>query len=117
MFHAGEQGTFPHDKRSPQLQSPFPADGRAKRLATVALSWNVFQHFYPYFDVVSVDWLAVLKETLSAARTDDEYAFLKALRRMVVQLQDGHGAVGTAMTVFALTPMQNPPWDVVLKIN
>lgn len=97
-FYADEQGTLPHGPRSPELELSLPTNDRAKRLATVALSWNIFQHFYPYFDVVPVDWLDVLKETLAAARTDDEYAFLKTLRRMVAQLQDGHGAVGTAMS-------------------
>lgn len=110
-LYADEQGTLPHAPRSPKPASSLPTDEHARRLATVALSWNVFQHFYPYFDVVPIDWLAVLKETLAAARTNDEYSFLKALRRMVAQLQDGHAAVGTAMSAQALTTTQNPPWD------
>lgn len=111
-LYADEQGTLPHVTPSRQPESFLGTDDRAKRLATVALSWNVFQHFYPYFDVVPVDWLAVLKETLATARTDDdEYAFVQTLQRMVAQLQDGHGAVGVAMTATALTTTQNPPWD------
>lgn len=67
---------------------------RATRLADVALAWNVFQHFYPYFDVVQTDWPGELRRALSAAATDtDEQAFLKTLRRMVAALHDGHGGV------------------------
>ena len=67
---------------------------RATRLAAVMLSWNVFQHFYPYFDVVDTDWAAVLRTTLAAAATDrNERAFLDTLRRMIAELHDGHGNV------------------------
>ncbi|MCL5952736.1 MAG: S41 family peptidase [Chloroflexi bacterium] len=106
-----EQGTLPHSTNVPRFELRTPLDSRTERLAIVALSWNVFQHFYPYFDVVRVDWLAVLRETLAAARTDDDFRFLLTLRRMVAQLQDGHGAVGSAMSATALTTTQNPPWD------
>ena len=58
------------------------------------MAWNVFQHFYPYFDVVEVDWDAVLTRTLRRALTDQSSeAFLRTLRRMVAQLDDGHGNV------------------------
>ena len=68
---------------------------RATRLADVALAWNVFQHFYPYFDVVETDWPAALREALTSAATDrDELAFLDTLRVLVARLKDGHGNVG-----------------------
>lgn len=80
-----------------ELDEPAPrlsGDDRATRLAAVALAWNVFQHFYPYFDVVEVDWQQVLRESLVAASTDaDARAFLGTLRRMVAKLEDGHGGV------------------------
>ncbi|HEX5718061.1 MAG TPA: S41 family peptidase [Thermoanaerobaculia bacterium] len=65
---------------------------RATRLAVVALAWNLFQHFYPYFDVVQTDWPAALREALAAAAADrDELAFLDTLRALVARLHDGHG--------------------------
>jgi len=68
---------------------------RATRLADVTLAWNVFQHFYPYFDVVRTDWPAALREALTSAATDrDETAFLDTLRLLVARLHDGHGNVG-----------------------
>ena len=64
------------------------------RMADVVIAWNVFQHFYPYFDVVKVDWDSVLTRTLQQARSDaDEKDFLYTLKQMVAQLHDGHGGV------------------------
>lgn len=65
---------------------------RAVRLANVALAWNVFQHFYPYFDVVRTDWPAALREALTSAATDkDEMVFADTLRLLMARLHDGHG--------------------------
>jgi hypothetical protein len=67
---------------------------RNTRLADVALAWNVFQHFYPYFDVVRVDWAATLRPALErASRDSDEAAFRDTLRALVAELHDGHGMV------------------------
>lgn len=85
----------------PRATAPLPAspprttgDDRATRLAAVALAWGVFEHFYPYFDVVDVDRDAQLRASLARAAEDDgEEAFLWTLRELVAALQDGHGGV------------------------
>jgi len=88
--------------RSPEAPAPSAKpDGwtpagfdRSTRLADVIVAWNIFQHFYPYFDVEKVDWAAVLRRALAAAATDpDDRAFARTLRRMVAALKDGHGNV------------------------
>ncbi len=64
------------------------------RLCDVIISWNVFQHFYPYFDVVKVDWDKVLDQTLLETiqnKTADE--FYGTLSKMVAKLEDGHGYI------------------------
>ncbi len=64
------------------------------RLGGVIIAWNVFQHFYPYFDQVRVDWDGVLSRALEktlADKTDDDFA--ATLKSMVAALQDGHGDV------------------------
>jgi C-terminal processing protease CtpA/Prc len=94
--YADGQGTLPHAAAPAAAGASGPATGddRATRLADVALGWNVFQHFYPYFDVTEVDWAAELRTALRAAATDaGECAFLTTLRRMVAALDDGHGGV------------------------
>ena len=70
------------------------ADSESVRLADVIIAWNVFQHFYPYFDVVDVDWNKELTLALESALEDvSERDFFYTLCRLVAKLQDGHGNV------------------------
>jgi C-terminal processing protease CtpA/Prc len=70
------------------------ADDVSVRLAGVIIAWNVFQHFYPYFDVIDTDWDQQLTTTLAYALTDETVAdFYHTLNRMVATLHDGHGRV------------------------
>jgi len=83
------------------------AGDEALRLADVVMSWNVFQHFYPYFDVVDSDWDAVLTTALERALSDrSNEDFLSTLRWMVAQLQDGHGFVSGPMEPRAGFPIR-----------
>lgn len=85
---------------------------RATRLAGVALAWGVFQHFYPYFDVISVDWSAELRRTLATAAKDkNERAFVDTLRRLMVPLNDGHASV--AHRSVQRTHQLPLVWDIV----
>ncbi len=77
------------------VETPILKTTSSLRLAGVTIAWNVFQHFYPYFGAVDVDWDAVLTRTFRRALADDTSTteFLQTLRRMVAQLEDGHGRV------------------------
>lgn len=95
---ADAKGTLPRTSVQPRPSTPslikYSGNDRATRLADIILAWNIFQHFYPYFDVVSTDWPRSLENALRTAATDaDEKLFLITLRRMVAALQDGHGGV------------------------
>jgi C-terminal processing protease CtpA/Prc len=95
-LYADANGTLPHGSppTAPADKSQFSGNDRATRLAAIALAWNVFQHFYPYFDVVETDWPHALVTALTTAATDaDEGAFVDTLRRLVTALHDGHGRV------------------------
>ncbi|HSG81713.1 MAG TPA: S41 family peptidase [Gemmatimonadota bacterium] len=73
---------------------PLTANSEAVRLADIIIAWNVFQHFYPYFDVVDVDWDAQLTLSLRDALSDQTgQDFFRTLSRLVAGLQDGHGNV------------------------
>lgn len=88
--------TLPRPTRDPppHPNPSYTGNDRATRIGAVVLVWNVVQHFYPYFDVVKVDWAAELTKALCDAATDrDEAAFLRTLRRMIAALDDGHGSV------------------------
>ena len=97
-LYEGDSGTLPLAPRSPGSQAASTSEAsirsgndRATRLADIALAWNVFQHFFPYFDVVKTDWPSVLPESLQSAASDpDEAAFASTLRRMLSKLRDGH---------------------------
>lgn len=70
------------------------ADEEPVRIANIIISWNVFQHYYPYFDVVGVDWEQVLEKTLNEVLGDtNSIEFYDTIRKMVAKLQDGHGYV------------------------
>ena len=70
------------------------ANDRSVRLADVALAWNVLEHFYPYFDVVSVDWPAELRSAFKRALHDaSAQDFHGTLARLVAALHDAHGSV------------------------
>ena len=93
---ADASGTLPHQEPATGVTDPdqarFSVAHRGARLATVMLAWNVFQHFYPHFDVVATDWAEELEIALRAAATDaDDAAFYRTLNRLVAQLHDGHG--------------------------
>ena len=94
VLYSDSVGTWPRSMAAVLPMASVSADDRAVRLADVIIAWNIFQHFYPYFDVVAVDWPAVLSSALSQAATDeDAQGFLLTLRRMVAALKDGHGSV------------------------
>lgn len=92
---------------NPLPPSFYTANDRSTRLASVIIAWNIFQHFYPYFDVVQTDWNAQLPIALHRAAVDPTpLAFQSTLRRMVASLKDGHGNVyGNFGKATALTPV------------
>lgn len=83
--------------RDPDALPVLTDANRATRLAGVAMAWGVLEHFYPYFDVVDVDWDGVLTDALAAAAAaPDSAAYERTLRRMIAQLDDGHGELVSA---------------------
>ncbi|MCE5172819.1 S41 family peptidase [Paenibacillus profundus] len=71
-----------------------PLDDENVRLANIVITWNIFQHFYPYFDVVKVDWEQTLTNTLQQSLKDSTAdQFFQTLRQMLEKTQDGHSLV------------------------
>lgn len=61
------------------------------RAADVLITWNVLQHFYPYFEHVEADWDLVLSETLTRTLGDSgPRDFRRTLGRMLHYLEDAH---------------------------
>ncbi len=68
--------------------------GPEQRLADVVVVWNVFRHFYPYWPEAGVEWEKRLVPALEdASAATSRPAQRDALRRLVADARDGHGAV------------------------
>lgn len=63
-------------------------------MASVIITWNVIQHFFPYFDVIDTDWNKVLTETVDSTLANKRKTdFFVTLNQMIAKLDDGHGLV------------------------
>ncbi len=80
-------------------------------VADVIVLWNVLEHFWPYWQDVSVDWSseldAVLRDALDDRSVDDHVA---TLQRLLVAAPDGHARV----TCPGETSRATPPFAVEL---
>jgi len=64
---------------------------RSTRLAGVVIAWGIIDQFYPYWDVVDVDWDEILPEILqAAARAKDDHEYRDVLDALLIAMQDGH---------------------------
>ncbi len=64
------------------------------RVADVVVAWNVFRHFYPYWPESGVDWDGRLRPQLALAyEATTRAAHSDAMRLLVADARDGHGAV------------------------
>lgn len=60
-------------------------------LGNVINTYNVFQHFYPYFDEVDVNWDSELEIALRRSLKDQtEHDHLVTLQKFTAPLKDGH---------------------------
>jgi C-terminal processing protease CtpA/Prc len=96
-LYVDQDGTLPHIKRKDSDISvinripPWSALDRATRLSAIVIAWNVFEHFYPYFDLVEADWPGELCRALRQAAVDkNERSFAETLGHLTVPLRDGH---------------------------
>jgi C-terminal processing protease CtpA/Prc len=67
---------------------------RAQAHADGIAAWNVARHFYPYWDVVKLDWEATLRDWLARQPATQTRAQLRdELRRLTAPLDDGHVSI------------------------
>ncbi|MCP5050856.1 MAG: peptidase S41, partial [bacterium] len=103
-LYGGEESTYPAGdpqafrELATALEKDIPVELTASdlyvRYAGIMITWNVFRHFYPYFDAVNVDWNRQLPDSLEKAYgAKSELEFLNTLRCMVAQAYDGNGSV------------------------
>lgn len=99
-LYGNEENTYPKSKKLAALQNSLETvdestNNIALGLGNVINTYNVFQHFYPYFDEVDVDWEKELETALKRSFTDQtEYDHLITLQKFTAPLKDGHIYVG-----------------------
>jgi hypothetical protein len=80
-------------------------------VADVVVVWNVLQHFWPYWDIISTDWYAKLDagiaDALDDCGVDDHVA---TLMRLSAAVPDGHASTWCRRQ----TPLVSPPFAVDL---
>ncbi|MFP4025539.1 MAG: S41 family peptidase [Thiohalospira sp.] len=82
-------------------------DNKFVRVADIIITWNYVQHFYPYFEVVKVDWEKILFETLASALQDkDRDEFLTTLQKMMAYLNDGHAITKDLLARYGRLPIK-----------
>jgi C-terminal processing protease CtpA/Prc len=71
--------------------NPISAD---QRLADIVVSWNVYRHFYPYWQEVGGDWDNQLEPLLAGVDAPASREVQRdSLRNLVALVRDGHGFV------------------------
>jgi hypothetical protein len=69
----------------------FNLNNENTRLADVIITWNIIQHFFPYFEYLKVDWAEQQRISLEKAIKDvSSDDFKKILVNMLEPLKDGH---------------------------
>ncbi|NEU07838.1 peptidase S41 [Flavihumibacter sp. R14] len=67
------------------------ADHLYTRIGNIINTWNVFQHFYPYFDIAKTSWDQDLKQAISEAYGNrNAVDFSKTLKKLTAKAKDGH---------------------------
>ena len=87
---------------NPQFQSENPyadleqPDWRYRLLALYRF-WNIIEYWFPYSDLITADWDAVLKDSIPrfvSAEDDDEYVL--ELMALIAQVEDAHSGLWSA---------------------
>jgi C-terminal processing protease CtpA/Prc len=93
-----KSGTYPASDKA-ELDSLIAQVSKVKvtpddlycRIGNIVNTYNVFQHFYPYFDVVDLDWDKELISAIQQSFTDKNGAdHQNTLLTFTAKLKDGH---------------------------
>lgn len=111
-LYGNAENTYPESSTLNSLQEKLAGvnespDHQSVFLGNVINTYNIFQHFYPYFNEVNLDWEKELAIALQRSLNDQtEYDHLVTLQKFTAPLKDGHIYVNGPAT-----------WDYVPPIN
>lgn len=122
LLYTTDQGTIGTTEQSHQAYSNLKntldkdylsimnADKKMKWYADLVIAWNIFQHFYPYFDVVNVNWeQELITHLLRTVKDEEREDFHFTLKSLIAALEDGHGAV--------IDNYQSKPWVIPIRLD
>ncbi|MGY5848492.1 S41 family peptidase [Salegentibacter sp. HM20] len=98
-LYTSTEHTFPESSSLQILQKQLDvldlsSNSTSLFIGNVINTYNVFQHFYPYFDEVEVDWDNELTTALERSLQDQtEEEHLVSLQKFTAPLKDGHISV------------------------
>ena len=95
VVYSDKKSTLPISEKNSikEIQSylKFQPFNRNVAIANVVISWNILKHFYPYQDVIKVNWDEILEKALIDAYDDkNEYDNYLTLSRFGSHFDDGH---------------------------
>jgi len=99
-LYGDSDNTFPKSSSYDQLENQlnkmsYSTEELHVRLGNVINTYNVFQHFYPYFDVVDIDWNMELETALKRSFEDkNNIDHANTLKKFTSPLKDGHISIG-----------------------
>ena len=101
VLYGNKKGTYPVSNRTNLSRLKKRVSGQSAnpnelfaRLGNVIITYNIFQHFYPYFDVIPVDWDAAFQSAIKQSYLDkNRNDHLETLERFTAKLKDGHISV------------------------
>ncbi len=95
-LYCNTENTYPKSLDLATLEDSLNAMDRSPNNVSVFLgnvinTYNVFQHFYPYFNEVDMDWDKELTTALQQSLKDQtDYEHLVTLQKFTAPLKDGH---------------------------
>ncbi len=95
-LYANKESTYPKSNNLSDLQNTLEnidesPSQLAVRLGNIINTYNVMQHFFPYFDAIDVNWDEQLEIALKRSYTDQtDNDHLITLQKLTAHLKDGH---------------------------
>lgn len=111
-LYGNDENTYPKSKTLNSIQNSLnnvdeSPSNVSVRLGNVINTYNVFQHFYPYFNEIDVDWDKELEIAIERSLNDlTEYDHLVTLQKFTAPLKDGHIYVRGANTDVYVPPIR-----------
>ena len=110
MLYSKDRHTYPKANadelkklRSNLRKMPTSPDDLYVRLGNIIIVYNVFQHFYPYMDVMKVDWESQFLQAINQSYNDkDGKDHQITLEKFTASLKDGHVSVRSRFTGYYL---------------